>query len=471
MLRIVRRDAVRRRPVPLHPAVKAPLRAAVPLLGAAVLAAACAAPGLARREGAVRRAYARAEAPAARDTPAPFDAAASLTREELVTEVLHRNPSLESARQAWRAALARPAEAGSLDDPRLGAALAPWSLGSDTVNAAYTFEISQALPFPGKLALREEIALADAEASGHDYAATRLRVALLASQLYDDYYLAGRAAEINAHHVALLGQLQEVALARYEAGEVSQQDPLQAESEKAMLDHAQILRETDRRIAAERINALLHRPPGVPLPPPVPLGEPPPEPIEDETLAREAFAARPELQAADARTGGRARAVDLARREFLPDLGVFARYDRFWEEKELRPVVGVEVELPLRLDRRRAALDEAQAELARADSERARAEDTVRLEVITAAERLREAHHLHTLARDRLVPAARDRAVAARAAYETGRESFATLIDAERGRREAELELETSLVNLSRRHAELERALGRLPGLADGGRP
>lgn len=448
-------------------------RTALASAALALTATGCGAPALATRSRSLELAYARAaaEAPPAGDVPAPFDGAPALERAALVAEVLRRNPSLEASRQAWRAALARPAQERSLADPMLGASFAPWSLGSSAVEPAYTFEISQALPFPGKLALREEVALAEAEATAHDYEATRLRVALLASRFFDDYYLAGRAAEINAHHVALLDQLQTVSLARYEAGEATQQDPLQAESEKAMLDHEQITLETDRRIAAERINALLHRRPELPLPPPAALGEPPPEPLENETLASEAFAARPELQAADARTSGRERAVDLARREFLPDLGVFARYDRFWEEKELRPMVGVQVAVPLRLDRRHAAVDEAQAELARAKSERARAEDAVRLDVVTAAERLREAHHLHELARERLVPAARDRAVAARAAYESGQEDFATLIDAERGRRQAELELEKTLVNLSRRHAELERALGRLPGAAPGGRP
>lgn len=433
----------------------------------------CVSPALETRTRSLERAYGQASAAASPgdDAPAPFDGAPALARAALVAEVLRRNPSLESARQAWRAALARPAQARALEDPRLGASVAPWSLGSSAVDAAYTFEISQALPFPGKRSLREEVALAEAEATARDYEATRHRVALLASRFFDDYYLAGRAAEINAQHVALLDQLQSAALARYEAGEATQQDPLQAESEKAMLDHEQILRETDRRIAAERINALLHRRPELPLPPPAALGEPPPEPLENETLTREAFAARPELQAADARTSGRARARDLARREFLPDLGVFARYDRSWEEKEMRPMVGFEVELPLWLERRYAALDEAEAELARAKSERARAEDAVRLDVVTAAERLREAHHLHELARERLVPAARDRAVAARAGYESGQEGFLTVIDAERGRRQAELELEETLVNLSRRHAELERALGRLPGVAAGGRP
>lgn len=459
-------------------------------LGLAWLASGCGAPGLAVRGHAAASASPQARdalsAPASGDaslspgegfsssgdaSPAPFDGAPVLAREALIAEVLRRSPTLESARQALRAALARPAQAGALDDPRLGAGVAPWSLGASAVDAGYSLEISQAFPFPGTLALREELAEAEAEAASHDYETTRLRIALLASRLFDDYHLAGRAAEIDARQIALLEQLQAVSLRRYEAGEASQQDPLQAETETALLEHDRIVRETDRRLAASRINALLHRSPDVPLPPHSVLDETPPEPLENETLLREALTARPELRAADARSTAGARAVELAQRDFLPDLGVFARYDRFWDERELRSVVGLEVEMPLQLDRRRAALAEARAELARAKSERARSEDTVRLDVVTAAERLREAHHLHALARERLVPAARDRAIAARATYETGQESFATWIDAERGRRTAELALETTLVNLSRRQAELERALGRLPGGAQGGRP
>jgi len=412
--------------------------------------------------------------PDAHEPDAPFAGHIVLDRRELVTEVLRRNPSAESARQAWRSALARFPQETSLDDPMVDLGVAPWSFGSDVVGDGYSAGVSQAIPFPGKLGLRGDIALAEADATLRDYQTVRLGLATRASSLFDEYYLVARARAINAHHLVLLAELGRVALAQYEAGLAPQQDPLQAETEQAMLEHRQIELETQARLAAERINLLLHRRPASPLPPPPDaLAVDAPSALAPDALTERAFSDRPELQAAVARVEARESAVALARREFLPDVTLWAKYDRFWQERDLRSSVGVSLNLPLQIARRRAALEQANAELARAESERLRTEDQIRLSVVTAVERVRESHHLFELTRDRLLPAARDRVVAARASYETGQTVFLALIDAERVLRDAELAYEDSLAKLSRRLAELDRATGRLPVLATpaGGQP
>ena len=68
----------------------------------------------------------------------------------------------------------------------------------------------------------------------------------------------------------------------------------------------------------------------------------------------------------------------------------------------------------------------------------------------------------------RLLPPARDQVEAARSGFETGRNSFLALIEAERNLRTIHLGYEQALADVSRRTAELERALGRIPGLRGG---
>ncbi|HEY0783669.1 MAG TPA: hypothetical protein VGE98_14510, partial [Thermoanaerobaculia bacterium] len=58
----------------------------------------------------------------------PFAGAAQLDRGALLAEVVRRNPTLEAARLAWRAAAARPSQEGSLPDPMLSFGMAPASL-------------------------------------------------------------------------------------------------------------------------------------------------------------------------------------------------------------------------------------------------------------------------------------------------------------------------------------------------------
>jgi len=133
----------------------------------------------------------------------------------------------------------------------------------------------------------------------------------------------------------------------------------------------------------------------------------------------------------------------------------------------LRPFVGLELNLPIQLGRRRAALDEANALLARGRSRSRGLEARVRFEVTAAVERLREAQHLLELSNDRLLPAAHGQLESARAAFETGQLGFLELVDAQRALRAAqfgELEAEASL---SRRHAALARALGETAGFPE----
>jgi len=389
-----------------------------------------------------------------------------LDRSTLVRRVLERNPTLRSAHFAWRSALERYPQVISLDDPMLRTGMAPLSFGSDEVNDAPMVALSQHLPFAGKRRLRGEMALARAEVAARDFDAARLRIATTASLLFDDYYLAVRSLEINQEHVALLEQFQDIATARYRAGEAPLVEPLQAEVELAHAWRRQVEFETQRAIAMEQLNTLLRRHPDQPLPPPPPkLEEPALLEADAGTLVESALARRPELQATQAQIRAHEASVGLTRREFLPDVTLMTSYDRQWQEDELQPWMGIEINLPLRLDRRRAALAQANAELERARSERSAMEHEVRVQIHNAVQRRTEAQRILELYRDRLLPAARDQIAAARTAFETGRSTFIVFIDAQRNLLSVQLGVEQALAELDRRHAELLRAEGQLPGM------
>ena len=428
----------------------------------------CAGPGLAARHRALEAEWqTRAPRGAAATADDPLAGAPALSREQLVRSVLERNPTVRAARYAWRAALARYPQVTSLDDPMLGAGVVPPSFGSDTVNEAYQVDLSQKLPFPGKLGLRGEIALAEAEAAAKDHEAVRLRLATMASLLFDELYFLDRSLEINDEHLELLADFLRIATVRYEAGEAAQQAPLQAEVEQAHLIHRAVVLATSRRVVTEQINQLLHRPAGRPLPPlPRSLALPSAAVPDAEALLARALENRPEVQAARARVAGHDSAVSLARREFLPDFTLVGAYNGVMQESDLQPFVGLQVNVPLRLARRRAALDEARAELERSEAEQAGVEDEVGFAVVAAVERMREAHQVLQLFRDRLLPAAGDQVEAARAGFESGTNSFLALIDAERSLRTVRLGHEEAVANLSRRRAELDRAIGQIPGVA-----
>ena len=395
-----------------------------------------------------------------------------LERGELIDAVLARNPSVEEARLAWRAATERVPQVTSLDDPMLAYAIAPLSIGSigsggDT-RFGQSLEARQRLPYPGKLRRMGDVARAEADAAAEGIEAVRLELAAAASKLYDDAYLVHRALAINAEHQRLMDGYQRVVTARYASGQAPQQAPIRAEVELAHLVHRAMVLATEREVVTARLNALLHREPATPLPPPVaelPLPDLPGALVGAEAeLPAAALATRPELARLEAERRARETAVELRELEKYPDFEAMARYSSMWRETEHRWMVGVGVNLPIQRERIDAGVAEAEAELARLDSERERLVDEIGAEVRIAWLRLREAHHVLEIYRDRLIPSAADQVRAALSGFETGQVTFLSLIDAERNQRQVELAYEETLADLYRRGAELDRALGRRPG-------
>jgi outer membrane protein TolC len=390
-------------------------------------------------------------------SPLTANGEAALDRAALIRAVLARNPSAAAAQSAVRAAEARASAAASFGDPSIRYQLAPQSLWEGP-RAGHRLELAQPIVAWGKRGLARGAANADADAARFDLEALRLDLALAASQLYDDYYLSARSLTVNATHRALVDDLHAASLARYEAGQEPKQAPLAAELEAARLEHREVELQTMQRIAAAQLNALLHRAPEAALPPPPGAID---APAADGLLGTPVAGERPELRAAEARAVAREAEAKLAHREGIPDVTLMAGYDGMWDAPEMRPMVGIELELPLQRGRRHAAIAEAEALRDEARHARERVASEAALAVAVARERLAEAEHALGIVREQMLPAARDRAEAANAALATGRGDFADAIEAERSWYETELAAEEALVATSRRAAELLRALGK----------
>lgn len=392
--------------------------------------------------------------------------AAALERGVFVRAVLQRNPTIEAARSAWRGAIARVRGAGSLEDPMVDLGLAPLSVGSKAP-LGYSATISQRVPWPGKLSLDTEMARAEANAAKSDFESTRRELALTAALLYDQYFVAVRSLEINGHHVALVREMKAAALAQLETGRASAQDPLQAEAELTHMEHDAVKLAADRDVTVAQMNELLHRDPERPLPPPTKdlvLGGVP-DLQASKRLGDEAAAHRPEIEGARMHARAEQARGERAQRESYPDVVVSTSYNSMWSDAEHRWMVGLGFNLPIQRGRRAGGVEEADASRARYESEAARMTDKARAEVTVTLKRLDEAHHILRLFEERLIPVGRDQVDAARAGFITSRNDFVALIGAQKNLRDVELGYQMARADVDRRHAELDRALGRIPGL------
>ena len=385
----------------------------------------------------------------------------SLDVEELVELVHERNPSLQAMYAAWEAAAARYPQEISLDDPMLDLMMAPASFGSNSnVPATWSVEASQKLPWFGKRGFRGRIANANASAAALDADDMRLQLALATRLAYADFVLASRTLELNATEKKLLEELRSVAQSKYETNQGPQQDVLQANVEQAEVMRRQIEFRRGQRLAVARINTLLHRTPLAPLPIPTQTSLPALEVPDEERLFDMAVQVRPDLSALASRIDAEQAAYCLAMKEFHPDIELYGRHDRYWLDSEQQNTIGLKVNLPIRRQRRWAALQEAQARLSKAEADYQSRLAQVRLEVTSAYQRLIEARESDRLLQDEIIKAAEQNVASARAGYEAGSAGFLVLVAAQRQLLDFLQKQAAITAEYQRQLAELERAVG-----------
>jgi outer membrane protein TolC len=310
--------------------------------------------------------------------------------------------------------------------------------------------------------LRGENAQSEARAAGDDVEVTRLQLIESTRAAFYDYYLAERALHVNREGLGLLQELRKDANARYKADTAPEQDYLLADVEIGRQRERQLALERSREVAIARINMLMHQPPDQRLPPPPTELKPGPIPSNTKELREVALSRRPDLRAVANRLEAERAALALAEREYKPDFEAVAAYDTWWQstDRDLRPMVGLRMNVPVRYARRDGAIAEAAAKLAQRRAEYDRLTDQTNYEVQQAIAQLNESARAARLYQETILPAARENVRAARAGYAATKIPAVSLIEAQRNlimQRERSYEV---IADFFRRQAALERAIG-----------
>jgi outer membrane protein TolC len=399
-------------------------------------------------------------------SPPVFADTSELSVEALIEQVLARNPSLAQMIAAWQAASARYPQVTSLEDPIFAATIGPGTIAPDDtgVEFAHRLEISQKLPFPGKLKLRGENALAEASAAEHDVDDMRLQLIESTRMAFYDYYLVDRALAVSEESLRLLRDFRQNAETRYQTGLVSEQDVLQADVELGREQDRRLELEQMRDVTVARINTLMHLPPDSRLPPPPQQVKVTDALPDAQALRAAALSRRPDLQAMADRIAAEEAALGLAHKEFYPDFETFFMYDRFMgnvsDNRDLATMLGLRLNLPVYRKRRYAAVAEAEARIAQRKAELARLTDQVNLQVQEAYARVQRSERSLRLYRDTILRAAEANVKAAQTAYVTAKIPFLSLIEAQRNVVNLRDRYYEAVADYFRRHATLERVVG-----------
>jgi outer membrane protein, heavy metal efflux system len=287
-----------------------------------------------------------------------------LVLDEIVSEALRRNPEVQAAQKRYEASRQKPRQEGSLPDPLFSVGYnssgspRPFAgIGREpTSNAG--FSVSQEFPYPGKRALRSQIASKEADAEFQSFQAVQLSIISRVTQAYHRLHHAYAAIDILERNRDLFEQLLRITETRYSVGRAAQQDIFKAQTQVSIVETKLAQVQRDRRSREAEINSLLNRPPGTPVAKPDDTLPPQQLSMTLDELFQLAQGRAPALVREQKLIERAETAVSLARKDYLPDYTLTGGYYNMGGMPDMY-VFRADIKLPLYFARKqRAAVTE-----------------------------------------------------------------------------------------------------------------
>jgi cobalt-zinc-cadmium efflux system outer membrane protein len=293
----------------------------------------------------------------------------------------------------------------------------------------------------------------------------RIRIVSDVARSYYEYYLADVSIEIMRASERLLGQIRDVAAARYRAGTATQQDVLRAEVELYALINELITLEHRRVTAQARLNTLMNRSVEASLPTPKAFDLA----VVDWKLPAamdRAVESNPQLVRLREQIKRDLEAIRLARLEYFPDLRAGFSYS--FIGSGISPVatgndnwgLPIGLNLPIWWQRLRAGVLEANARTLSSVEQLEEARNTIFFGLQDTLVKVDTQYRQAVLFRDLLVPRARQTVEVSTAAYQAGDLEFTALIENWKNWLEFSLDYHRALAGLEQRFADLQQLIG-----------
>ncbi len=388
----------------------------------------------------------------------------------LIGEALQNNPELRAAAKETEAAGERVRPAGALEDPMLEAGLLnvpiqPFRLNREDMTMKM-LGLSQKLPYPGKRALREQVAAKDAETLGYGLRETTNRVVRDVKLAYFDLALTDETVRLLQSNRLILEQFLRIAEGRYAVGQAAQADVLKAQTQLGRMSEELVRMERERPVMEAELVRLLGRR-GNALPIAVELPSLREAALNLESLQEAALRERPQLLGLQSAIERSAKTLELARKEAQPDFDLrfsYGQRDRDLAGMPRDDLVSftVAMNLPVwRADKIEPRIAEAQA-LREQTLEMLRAQQNEVLarlrQQVAVTEQSRKSVHLYQTT---ILPQARLAVEATLAAYKVSRADVLMLLDSQMSLFGYEISRAKELVNFNKSLAEIELLTGK----------
>jgi outer membrane protein, heavy metal efflux system len=356
-----------------------------------------------------------------------------VTLDALVAEALEKSPEILAARRRFDAVTKRPSQASTLPEPKFSFTNFGVGHPASALNGsdfAYVgLGVSQEFPFPGKLSLMKAMARKEADSERQMLLDAELRVISRLKQAYFDLSYSHRAIEIVEKNRELLDRLTKIAEAKYRVGSGIQQDVLKAQVEISTLMQRLEMLGQQRGSLEAFINSLLNRSVSVELGKPAQVNKSELNHPLDELL-RLAEENAPRVRARQEILDSSAFALNLARKEYMPDFGASFQYQKTGSFYPDYYMATFEVKVPLYFWRKqRLGVEEAATRLVQTRHEYQMTSQEISFGVKDQFLIAKTSERLLAMYEQGVIPQAAASFESALAGYQTGKVDFLTLLN------------------------------------------
>lgn len=353
---------------------------------------------------------------------------------DLLGEALRNSPEIKMVAAGATAAGHRVSQATSLTDPMIMVGYQNEGFNTlsypEMADSQFMLSVSQMLPYPGKLALKGEMAEKEAEGLHATVAASRLNTALRITELYYDLFFSYINLDVIHDKTALFSRIEDAASARYGSGMGMLQEVVMAQTEKYMLlEKEEMFRQRIASIEAMLCSAIGRQQCDATL------GVPEkPEARQfawtvEETVTR-ALEKSPVIRAKERMVAAAEAKVKMAEKEFYPDFTVTGTVAEKGSEFEDMWSISTTINVPIYFEtRQKPALFEARAKLAEAGHDLAATKLMLATTIRDNYTMLRSAEKLMALYKDGLIPKTYQDFDLAMSGYVSGKTEALTVIN------------------------------------------
>ena len=315
--------------------------------------------------------------------------------------------------------------------------------------------VAQAIPFPGKLRLKGEMAAQRALQADESVRAAKLSLVREIKDLYSKYYYYRKSQDILAKKKGILENVLKMAEAKYSVGSGPQSDIFKAQVEISGIEEMLLTMAGMARATQASLNAQLD------FAPDKPLGDPEEIPLialslDLETLKSEARKTSPAIRSGELMIEENSLGVDMAKKEYYPNFMVQAGKEFKGMFPDMYEVM-IGVEIPVFYKKKQGnLLEESASRLSGAREDLNTMKNEVSAMLGESFVMAKTAESLVKLYKEKIIPQSALSLESSLASYQTNRTDFLMVLSDINGLISTQLEYIRNLTSLWSAAARIE---------------